>query len=85
MPKDYFAEGRYGLMDELSPRVTINDFVRDRFDVFVSYYNGDAEFVRRLEHDLEARNVHLWRDEREIGIGDSLSQRIQEGLRALTQ
>jgi TIR domain len=80
VPKDSAAEGRYGAMDQLIPRLTVADAFRHHFDVFISYYSGDSEFVRRLQRDLEARNVHVWRDEHEIEIGDSLSQKIQEGL-----
>ena len=36
--------------------------------------------MRRLAEDLTAAGVTVWLDEREIGVGDPISQRIQEGI-----
>ncbi|MGA7617535.1 MAG: toll/interleukin-1 receptor domain-containing protein [Thermoanaerobaculia bacterium] len=72
---------RYGAMDVLVPRGSLLDMTRPkRFDTFMSYFSGDADFARRLEHDLGLREINIWRDEHEIEIGDSLSAKIQEGL-----
>lgn len=71
----------YDRMDGLSPRTKLIDITRKkRYDCFISYYSGDAQFVDRLERDLTLRELFVWRDEREVDIGDSLSGRIQEGL-----
>lgn len=73
--------GHYDRMDALSPRRKLIDLTRKKqYDCFISYYSGDAPFVDRLERDLTLRELFVWRDEREVDIGDSLSGRIQEGL-----
>jgi hypothetical protein len=59
---------------------------RDKqYDAFISYFSGDRPFVQKLEQDLRLRGLHIWRDEREIDIGDSMSEKIQEGLICISQ
>jgi hypothetical protein len=73
--------GNYTGMDILIPRRTISDIMRSKqFDTFVSYFHGDKEFARQLDRDLDRRGLYIWRDEHELEIGDSLSEKIQEGL-----
>jgi hypothetical protein len=73
--------GKYDAMDGLFPRRKLIDISRDRqYDCFISYYSGDRDFVDRLDRDLTLREFFVWRDQREVDIGDSLSGRIQEGL-----
>ena len=74
LPKDQTAEGLYGALDCLVPRMTAVDMMRDTFDVFISYYSGDADFVRQLQRDLANRNVHVWLDHHEIDIGELAQQ-----------
>jgi hypothetical protein len=65
----------------LIPRGTVLEVTRSkRYDGFMSYFSGDAEFARHLERNLRLRNLNIWRDERDIEVGDSLSTTIQEGL-----
>ncbi len=74
-------EGHYGDWDVLSPRRKLIDITRKKqYDCFVSYYSGDRDFVDRLDRDLTLRELFVWRDQREVDAGDSLSGRIQEGL-----
>ena len=74
-------EGHYGTWDVLSPRRKWIDLTRKKqYDCFISYCSGDRDFVDRLERDLTLRDLFVWRDQREVGIGDSLSGKIQEGL-----
>lgn len=47
---------------------------------FLSHNHKDKEFVRRLSRDLEGHGVHYWLDEAEMKIGDSLIQKIREGI-----
>ncbi|WGM40820.1 toll/interleukin-1 receptor domain-containing protein [Caulobacter sp. NIBR1757] len=50
--------------------------------VFLSHTNADKPFVRKLRQDLMDRGVeHVWLDEAEIQIGDSLLTKIDQGLR----
>jgi hypothetical protein len=49
--------------------------------VFISYSHEDKEFARKLASDLAARGIRTWLDETEIKVGDSIVQRIEEGIR----
>lgn len=48
--------------------------------LFLSHNKSDKRFVRRLAHNLELHGVKVWVDEAEIRVGDSLIQRISDGL-----
>jgi hypothetical protein len=51
------------------------------FDVFICHASEDKDYVARpLTAALSARGIAVWLDERELLIGDSLSQRLSEGL-----
>jgi len=57
------------------------DITRDKqYDCFLSHFGGDKPFAKRLAQDLELRGLHIWVDENEIDVGDSLSDTIQSGL-----
>lgn len=50
--------------------------------IFMSHTHADKPFVRRLRDDLLMRGVpRVWIDEAEINIGDSLSAKIEEGMK----
>lgn len=48
--------------------------------VFLSHNHNDKPFVRKLARDLENHGVRYWLDEAEMKIGDSLIQKIREGI-----
>ncbi|MEI2654683.1 MAG: toll/interleukin-1 receptor domain-containing protein [Microthrixaceae bacterium] len=48
--------------------------------VFLSHNHKDKPFVRRLATDLVQANLHVWIDEVEMAVGDSLIERIQDGI-----
>lgn len=48
--------------------------------VFLSHNYADKPFVRKLAIDLENHGVRCWLDEAEILVGDSLIQKIREGI-----
>jgi hypothetical protein len=48
--------------------------------VFLSHNHKDKAFVRKLAVDLDAHGVKYWLDEAEMKIGDSLIQKIREGI-----
>jgi hypothetical protein len=48
--------------------------------IFISYSRQDAKFVDSLVMNLVAARHHVWMDRWELGIGDSLTQRIQDAL-----
>lgn len=47
---------------------------------FLSHSSADKPFVRRLAVQLDAAGVGTWIDEVEIGVGDSLLEKIGEGI-----
>jgi hypothetical protein len=72
---------RYSEWDMLIPGRKVIDAPREKqHDCFISYFGGDKGFVGRLQRDLGLREIHIWRDDNEIEIGDSLSDKIQQGL-----
>lgn len=48
--------------------------------VFLSHTSTDKPFVKRLASDLRARSIDVWYDDWEMRVGDSLAERIQEGI-----
>lgn len=52
-----------------------------KYDIFLSYQHKDYEWVKRLVDALSEQGLSVWYDENEIKIGDSLIDRIEEGLR----
>lgn len=48
--------------------------------VFLCHSSSDKLFVDRLASDLEKVNIGVWYDKWEINVGDSLIEKIQEGL-----
>tara|TARA_R110002072_G_scaffold13481_2_gene56876 strand:- start:76678 stop:81408 length:4731 start_codon:yes stop_codon:yes gene_type:complete len=57
------------------------DPVDDAPQVFLSHSSADKMLARRLAADLRDAGVKVWFDEWEIETGDSITQRIQAGLR----
>lgn len=63
-----------------SPQVVL-DRIQPRYDVFVSHASEDKiGFVDGLVAALRAVPLTVWYDEFEIGLGDVLTRRIDEGL-----
>jgi tetratricopeptide (TPR) repeat protein len=54
--------------------------VSSRFQIFVSYNHNDKDFVHRLAGDLRSRGITIWWDEWEIKAGDSIIERVSEGI-----
>lgn len=52
------------------------------WDVFIAYASADAAWVHQLAADLHAHELRVFLDEWEIGAGDVVVQRLDEGLRA---
>lgn len=51
--------------------------------IFLSHTTADKPFVRRLARDLENHRVRYWLDEAEIKIGESLIEKIRQGIDAV--
>jgi len=50
--------------------------------VFISYSSKDRPVARRIGADLQKRGIRVWLDEFEILPGDSIVDKIAEGIRA---
>jgi len=48
--------------------------------VFISYSSKDKEFAEKLALDLKERGVGIWFDKWEIKIGDSIIEKINQGI-----
>jgi ligand-binding sensor domain-containing protein len=48
--------------------------------IFISYSHSDKEFVNRLTIDLKNAGMDVWIDEKEIKVGESISQKVEEGI-----
>jgi hypothetical protein len=48
--------------------------------IFLSHNAADKPFVNRLARDLENQGVRCWIDEAEINIGESLIEKIRDGI-----
>lgn len=48
--------------------------------VFLSHSSKDKKFIRRLAADLESHGIGVWLDEQQIHVGDSINDKISQGL-----
>jgi hypothetical protein len=53
-----------------------------RYDAFVSYGHGDADWVHMLAENLERLELHVFLDDWELVPGDLLAVKLQEALAA---
>ena len=54
----------------------------ERYDAFVSYGHGDADWVHTLAENLERLELHVFLDDWELVPGDLVAIKLQEGLAA---
>ena len=54
--------------------------IKKRKGIFISYSHQDKEFVDRLVQNLQNSGISIWVDSVEIKLGDSLIERIGEGI-----
>ena len=48
--------------------------------VFLCHSNKDKKVIRRLAKDLEAQGIEVWLDEYKIRVGDTIVEKLQEGI-----
>jgi hypothetical protein len=48
--------------------------------IFLSHSSKDKPLARRIADDLQQAGIKVWLDEAEIFVGDSITQKVQEGL-----
>ncbi|MBJ6982166.1 toll/interleukin-1 receptor domain-containing protein [Luteimonas sp. MC1572] len=81
-------------LDALHPNLLAEDLVdaateikelrhqqdKDRRIAFLSHSSVDKPFIRQLAADLTANGVDVWLDEQRIRVGDSIPERLAQGL-----
>jgi hypothetical protein len=55
---------------------------RDARVAFLSHSSADKPFIRQLAADLTANGVAVWLDEQRIRVGDSIPEKVAQGLAA---
>lgn len=60
----------------------MNNKLKQDQRVFISHSSEDKEFVRSLSNDLDNLGITVWFDEWELSVGDSIIDKIFEGLGA---
>jgi|ERR1044071_1025734 hypothetical protein len=58
--------------------------MKRKLTVFISHSHQDKEFARQLEASLFARNINTFLDERMIQVGDSIPQKVYDGIASST-
>lgn len=53
---------------------------KDRRIAFLSHSSADKPFIRQLAADLTANGVDVWLDEQRIRVGDSIPEKLAQGL-----
>lgn len=53
---------------------------KSRRVAFLSHSSLDKPFIRQLAADLTANNIDVWLDEQRIRVGDSIPEKIAQGL-----
>jgi hypothetical protein len=53
---------------------------KDQIVVFLSHSSKDKPFVRQLAADLTQEGITVWLDEQRILVGDSITEKIGQGL-----
>ena len=81
-------------LDALDPKLDVEDLVNRATEAkeqrhikdaaqrvaFISHSSKDKPFIRKLVADLTAEGVSVWLDEQRILVGDSIPERIGQGL-----
>jgi predicted nucleotide-binding protein len=50
--------------------------------VFISYVHQDQEWVEQLTEELTRKGINVWLAEKEISAGESIADKLEEGLRS---
>jgi len=73
-----FAEAE-AFLTQIDDRVSV---AHEPPQLFVCHASEDEPFVEQLVSELDRRAMYAWYDKREIVVGDSIVERINEGLEA---
>ena len=80
--KETLALVHQSLSSQEIPRVTLRE--KGPPKAFLSYATEDRELARRIAEDLQSKGIDTWWAEWEIRAGQSLRQRIEQGLAQCT-
>lgn len=50
--------------------------------VFISYSSADLAFAKKLANELRSEGIDVWYDQWEIKVGDSIVQKIDDGIKS---
>lgn len=69
-------------MTEFGPDAAsvVSGGARERARVFIAHSSMDKDFVDELAGNLQRNNIEVWYDKWAMRVGDSLFQKIQEGI-----
>ena len=68
------------LQSTLDGGVTAVSVKRKHYDIFIAHASEDKDFAAPLALALQRRNLEVWYDDFILTVGDSLGQKIDEGL-----
>jgi hypothetical protein len=66
--------------EELERAIQAHPSTESSFDVFVSYASADSDFADDLARALRERGLSVWYADHELKIGDSIAQKVADGL-----
>lgn len=52
--------------------------------VFLSHASKDKPFVEKLAQSLKKIGINVWFDKWEIDVGDSITWKVEEGIRKMS-
>lgn len=50
------------------------------YDIFISYSHSDKEFAKKIIYDLQSIGKKVWIDEKNIELGDLITEKIRQGI-----
>lgn len=77
----YFQDRILQLQTELEKLSQFVTASTKKMKVFLSHAHEDKPFVERLRKDLENKGITTWYDDKDLDIGDILTQVISEGIK----
>lgn len=75
---DLVAEDLVDAAESKKERRHLED--KDQRIAFLSHSSTDKAFIRQLAADLTANGISVWLDEQRIRVGDSIPEKIAQGL-----
>jgi len=76
-----FQEKILNLQSQLDKLAQFISVSAENAKVFLSHAHNDKPFVEKLHKDLEKRGIFTWYDNKDMDIGDIVSDAISEGIK----